>query len=171
MTSPGADLYILNPQYTNPGNGRPMNADPKQPIRNAFNSNLALQLLGLGPIPDSTWNYDQSMQLTYNYPLRVSSDTPARYYRLGEGGAGTITAGNSAAYPQPDPSAGNGVYATTAVSGAQLIATASSGAGVRFDGAKRGHSLGGRRQWFGLYAEDHRVLVQRRRHQQPPDGV
>jgi hypothetical protein len=58
--SPGADLYALNggtrrdPGKTNPGEGVP-------PIRNGEAGNLALQLLGLPPIPGSVLNVRQDL--------------------------------------------------------------------------------------------------------------
>jgi autotransporter-associated beta strand protein len=58
----GADLYQLNPQYRSPGGtGRPdYNAAP-QPIRDGDTANLALSLLGLGPIPGSSLNFNQTL--------------------------------------------------------------------------------------------------------------
>ncbi len=66
----GGDLYAMNPQYTNPGTDRPdytsgapdFNPVP-QPIRNGDSANLALDLLGLSPIPNSTLNADQSFNI------------------------------------------------------------------------------------------------------------
>lgn len=53
----GADLYALNPgRRLDPGAGIPAMSEPVQPIRNGDAGNLALQLLGLPPIPDSTIN-------------------------------------------------------------------------------------------------------------------
>jgi hypothetical protein len=59
----GVDLYTLNAGLRlDPGQtGRPTYAAPIQPIRNGEATNLALDLLGLGPIPGSTMNYDQSL--------------------------------------------------------------------------------------------------------------
>lgn len=44
--APGANLYVLSPQYTQPGLGRPNNIDPNKPIRNGDAANLALAALG-----------------------------------------------------------------------------------------------------------------------------
>lgn len=61
----GADLYVLNPfSRTNPGERQPPYADPDQPIRNADSGNLALDLLGLGPVPGSTVNARQDLAVS-----------------------------------------------------------------------------------------------------------
>jgi len=58
----GADLYVLNPtNRLSPGTGRPDYSDPVQPIRNGEAANLALKLLGLGPVPGSTINPVQDL--------------------------------------------------------------------------------------------------------------
>jgi hypothetical protein len=55
------DLYANNPQSrTDPATGRPDYTGP-QPIRNGEMGNLALHLLGLGPIPDSFINSSQDL--------------------------------------------------------------------------------------------------------------
>ncbi|NGN95985.1 sulfatase-like hydrolase/transferase [Nocardioides sp. KC13] len=58
----GASLYRLNPEYRAPGTTRPMYAGA-QPIRNGDLGNLALDLLGLRPIPGSTLNSTQSLDI------------------------------------------------------------------------------------------------------------
>lgn len=58
-----ADLYALNEDYRDPGRRRPGYAAERQPVRNADVANLALDLLGLGPIPDSTVGTAQQLDL------------------------------------------------------------------------------------------------------------
>ena len=61
----GADLYEINPGYFDPGNTRPTVDGPLPPIRNGHMGNLALQLLGVEPIPGSVYGRNQ--------PVRVAS--------------------------------------------------------------------------------------------------
>jgi predicted AlkP superfamily pyrophosphatase or phosphodiesterase len=60
----GKDLYALNTQSRHdPGTDRPdYTAAGPQPIRNGDGGNLALALLGLGPIPDSWINAAQDLK-------------------------------------------------------------------------------------------------------------
>jgi predicted AlkP superfamily pyrophosphatase or phosphodiesterase len=58
----GASLYRLNPEYRAPGTANPTYAGA-QPIRNGDVGNLALDLLGLGPIPGSLMNYTQTLDV------------------------------------------------------------------------------------------------------------
>jgi hypothetical protein len=61
----GGDLYLLNPaSRLDPDTGRPGYEAIPQPIRHADVANLALELLGLGPIPESTINASQDLQVT-----------------------------------------------------------------------------------------------------------
>jgi hypothetical protein len=58
----GADLYALNPQYAKQASSdRPDYSAAGQPIRNGDAPNLALHLLGLWPIPESSINYYQTL--------------------------------------------------------------------------------------------------------------
>jgi predicted AlkP superfamily pyrophosphatase or phosphodiesterase len=54
------DLYKLNPDYRDPGTSRPGYAG-RQPVRNGDLGNLALDLLGLDPIPGSLLDADFSL--------------------------------------------------------------------------------------------------------------
>ena len=55
----GSDLYALNPDYRDPGTGRP-SYDGRQPVRNGDLADLATRLLGLPPVPGSVFGaHDQ----------------------------------------------------------------------------------------------------------------
>jgi len=63
--SPGADLYELNTgTRQDPGRTIPPMSEPVQPIRNGDAGNLALQILGLPPVPNSTINTGQDLALS-----------------------------------------------------------------------------------------------------------
>ena len=55
-----ADLYAINPDYADPGTGRPA-YDGAQPVRNGDLANLALDVLGLGPVPGSELDAEQDL--------------------------------------------------------------------------------------------------------------
>lgn len=59
----GTDLYELNEDYRDPGRRRPGYAAERQPVRNADVANLALDLLGLEPVPGSTIGTAQELDL------------------------------------------------------------------------------------------------------------
>lgn len=59
----GEDLYALNADRADPGQGRPDYSAAAGPIRNAESGNLVADLLGFGPIPGSLLNADQSLDL------------------------------------------------------------------------------------------------------------
>lgn len=59
--TPG-DLYALNPDYRDPGQGRPGYGGP-QPIRNGDVANLVTDLLGLDPVPGSEFDTRQDLEV------------------------------------------------------------------------------------------------------------
>jgi predicted AlkP superfamily pyrophosphatase or phosphodiesterase len=58
---PHADLYALNPDRARPGRTRPGFGAFPQPIRNGEVANVSLDILGIGPVPDSLWDRDQDL--------------------------------------------------------------------------------------------------------------
>ena len=68
----GADLYTLNAGLRQAADSYPMTTYAgMQPIRNAEINNLALDLLGLGPIPGSTINFSQNLMVPEPTSLAV----------------------------------------------------------------------------------------------------
>lgn len=59
----GADLYDLNQDYADPGTRRVGYGATRQPVRNTAVANLALDLLGLGPVPGSQVNRGQDLDV------------------------------------------------------------------------------------------------------------
>ncbi|RHW27659.1 hypothetical protein D0Z08_08280 [Nocardioides immobilis] len=54
------DLYAMNPTYADPGRAQ-ISFAGTQPIRNGDLANLSADILGLGPVPDSLWGFDQTL--------------------------------------------------------------------------------------------------------------
>lgn len=59
----GADLYDLNPDFRDPGKGRPSYRGARQPVRNGAVANLSLDLLGWGPVPGSEHDVEQTLDV------------------------------------------------------------------------------------------------------------
>ena len=77
--APGADLYSLNTGLRQPAASYPMTTyGGMQPIRNAEASNLALSLLGLGPIPSSTFNYAQDLRIWSDPAIKLTPTSLAK---------------------------------------------------------------------------------------------
>lgn len=78
---PRTNLYDLNPRYRDPGGRVPGYGVQRQPIRNAAVANLALDLLGLGPVPGSQVNREQDLEVVMpaqaqSWPSSFSSASP-----------------------------------------------------------------------------------------------
>ncbi|KQW49328.1 hypothetical protein ASC77_11655 [Nocardioides sp. Root1257] len=58
------DLYALNPDYRDPGTGRPRYAAKRQPVRNGDLGNLSLDLLGMKAIPGSELDAKQDLDVS-----------------------------------------------------------------------------------------------------------
>ena len=80
-------LYALNTQVRlDPGTSCPSYGAPIQPIRNGDSANLAMAMLGLGIVPDSTINNSQDLRVNSKPPIndahgsahkKVSSSVPS----------------------------------------------------------------------------------------------
>lgn len=111
----GADLYALNsdnPEFKNPGTGRPTQGYYSQPIRNGCMPNVSLDLLGLKSVPESTFDYDQSLKWS------SSLTTPRSALQSSLTGPGLSLSGYGSSIV-PEPAAG-----VLLVVGAALLAVA-----------------------------------------------
>ena len=59
--APHAAPYALTPERVKPGRTRPGFAASPQPIRNGEVANASLDILGIGPVPGSLWDYGQDL--------------------------------------------------------------------------------------------------------------
>lgn len=88
----GQNLYALNPIVRlNPGSTCPSYSAPKQPIRNGGSANLAMRMLGLDSVPDSTINNAQDLRISSNPPINGKCGSAAGR-TLSEGPASDLCA-------------------------------------------------------------------------------
>ena len=100
--SAGADLYALNVGKRQVAASYPMTTyTGLQPIRNAEASNLALKMLGLGPIPGSTIAPTQDLSVSAPLTLPTVSLSLTGNPLAEAAGAATVTTTLSATYPLP----------------------------------------------------------------------
>ncbi len=59
--TPG-DLYALNPDYRDPGDGRPRYVGP-QPVRNGCVANVVTDVLDLDPVPGSQFDVEHDLDI------------------------------------------------------------------------------------------------------------
>jgi hypothetical protein len=86
------DLYALNRNSrTDPGKSRVDYAAHAQPIRNADTGNLALSLLGLGPIPGSLVNAKQDLRVALAGDFNMDGSVDAADFTLWKKTEGSTT--------------------------------------------------------------------------------
>jgi hypothetical protein len=106
------DIYSFNSgTRTNPGTSRLTYTAAGQPIRNGDGGNLALDLLGLGPVPGSLINYAQDFRVALPGDFNLDNKVDAADYVIYRNGAGTT-------YAAADYEAWRGAFGQSVGSGA-----------------------------------------------------
>ncbi len=99
----GVDLYALNADRRQMAPSYPMRTyDGVQPIRNAEANNVALQLLGLEPIPGSTFDVAQDLRVTNLAPIADASATAAMVISPDGANVSVILDGSRSSDPDGD---------------------------------------------------------------------
>ena len=141
----GTDLYSLNTGVkTDPGTGRPTFTDANQPIRNGDTGTLALDLLGLAPIPGVLMNTPINVAGTGGNGVPVVTNPGAQVSIVGDGVALQVIATDADSDPLTFSATGlpPGLSISTSglISGAPTVAGSYSVTVTADDGTDTGNA-------------------------------